>query len=110
MQILEKGKRDLKHEKGIVNLKRGLKLGDRTVTLIESIHPKQESHFEYHIAKIYFDEELGLPVGYEGYLWPAKQGDPPVLLEKYFYTDIKINIPLTNLDFDPDNPSYQFPK
>jgi hypothetical protein len=110
VQILEKGKRDLQQEKGIVNLKRGLKLNDRTVTMIESIHPNKRNHFDHHIARIYLDEEHGLPVGYEGYLWPEKEGDPPVLLEKYFYTDIELNVGLTDLDFDPSNPNYEFPK
>jgi hypothetical protein len=108
-QIQEKGARDLNHAPGRVTFKRGLRINDRTVTLIESIHPKQEPHFDYHIAKIYLDEELGLPVGYEGYLWPEKEGDPPLLLEKYFYTDIQLNVGLTDKDFDPNNPEYQFP-
>lgn len=110
VQILEKGTRDLKREKGIVTLKRGLKLNDRTVTMIESVHPKRADHFDYHIARIYLDEELGLPVGYEGYFWPEKNGDPPVLLEKYFYSEIKVNTGLTDSDFDPANTGYEFPK
>jgi hypothetical protein len=109
VQILEKGKRDLNYEPGIVNFKRGLKISGRVVTMVESIHPKKEPHFDYHIARIYLDEELGLPVGYEGYLWPEKEGDPPPLLEKYFYTDIELNVGLTDLDFDPSNPAYEFP-
>lgn len=109
-QIQEKGSRDLKHAPGTVTFKRGLKINDRIVTLVESVHPQREPHFDYHIAKIYLDEELGLPVGYEGYLWPEKEGDPPVLLEKYFYTDIQLNVGLTDKDFDPDNPEYNFPR
>jgi hypothetical protein len=109
-QILEKGTRDLKREPGIVKLKRGLKMDNRIVTMIESIHPVRSEHFDYHIARIFLDEELGLPVGYEGYVWPEKEGEPPVLLEKYFYSEIQVNVGLTDSDFDPANTNYEFPK
>lgn len=108
-QIHEKGTRDSKHEAGEVTITRGLELDGRIVTMIESVHPQQRPHFEYHIARIYLDEDLGLPVGYEGFLWPEKEGGPPVLLEKYFYTDIQLNVGLTDFSFDPGNPEYDFP-
>ncbi len=109
LQIIEKGERDTQQASCRVTIQRGLKLNDRVVTLIESTHPQPQGDIDYHVAKIYLDEELGLPVGYEGYVWPEKEGDPPVLLEKYFYTDIKVNVGLQDIDFDPANPDYDFP-
>lgn len=108
-QIREIGMQDCEHDGCNVKIERGLKLHDRWVTKIESIHPHQESHFEYHIARIFIDEEWGLPVGYEGYIWPEKAGGEPVLLERYFYTDVQLNVGLQDLDFDPANPEYDFP-
>lgn len=33
----------------------------------------------------------------------------PVLEEEYTYMDVKLNVGLTDEDFDPDNKTYQFP-
>jgi len=109
VQIRDKGTRDSQFDPGIVTIERGLQLDGRSVTKIESIHPRQQPQFDYHIARIYLDEELGLPVGYEGFIWPEKEGDPPLLIEKYFYTDIQLNVGLTDHDFDPGNPDYDYP-
>ena len=35
-------------------------------------------------------------------------GDPPPLLESYTYPNLKLNPGLTNADFDPKNPAYNF--
>jgi hypothetical protein len=49
-----------------------------------------------------------VPVHYEAYDWPKQPGEPPVLLERYTYTDLKLNPGLTDADFDPKNPEYKF--
>ena len=49
------------------------------------------------------DDELQIPIRYESYDWPQKEGGQPVLLEEYTYTDLKVNVGLTDKDFDPDN-------
>jgi hypothetical protein len=41
--------------------------------------------------------------------WPEKEGDEIPLLESYTYHDVEINVGLTDEDFDPDNPKYNFP-
>jgi len=42
--------------------------------------------------------------------WPRRTGDKPVLLEEYTYERMRVNVGLKNLDFDPRNPRYQFPR
>ncbi len=71
--------------------------------------PKKRPHFEFHISKIYLDDKLGIPIAYEGYLWPENEGEDPPLLEKYYYTDIQLNVGLTDADFDPANEDYDYP-
>ena len=44
---------------------------------------------------------------------PPGRGRPnldgePVLEEEYTYTDVRVNVGLTDLEFDPDNPEYDF--
>jgi len=143
VKMLEFGQRDRQHGECDVRLTRGVKIGDRTCSLITVTHPVKRAHFDFHIAKIYIDDEWNIPLGYEGYLWPedsqtlndkpkkrvtkreakaneraAKDGalkadedaaNTPPLLEKYFYTDVKINVGLTDADFDPGNKEYNYP-
>ena len=84
-------------------------VGTRACTCIEVIHPKvTPGKFPFHIARIFIDNELQLPIKYESYDWPKKEGEKPALLEAYIYNDLKLNVGLTDLDFDTKNPDYNF--
>ncbi len=107
--LLEKGKRDRDCQDCQVTLTRNITIDDRPCLLLEVRHPEQKGAIDFHIARIYIDIGHQIPIGYEGYLWPEKPGDPPVLIEKYLYTQIQLNVGLTDLDFDPDNPDYDYP-
>jgi hypothetical protein len=80
----------------------------RTVTCIQVVHPIPRKQFRFNLARVYVDDELNLPIRYESYDWPERPGGPPVLLEEYTYTDIKINNGFTDFDFDTNNPQYNF--
>ncbi len=108
-KMREVGARDLQNSDCSVTVTRDVSVGKRTCTLIEIKHEQPDPKFEFHIAKIYIDQKRDVLIGYEGFLWPAKEGDPPPLKEKYFYTDLKINVGLTDDDFSPDNKSYDYP-
>jgi len=103
------GRRDLQYPDCSVTVTRDVSVGDQTCTLIEIKHTKADPKFEFHVAKIYIDQRRDVLVGYEGFLWPEKEGDPPKLKEKYFYTDVKLNVGLTDEDFSPDNKDYDYP-
>jgi len=109
VRMIEKGERDRKLGNCEVTVDRSLVFDGHKASLITITHPKKSDDFEFYQAKIYFDDELNVPVGYEGFLWPEKPGGPPVLIERYFYSNLKINPGLTDLDFDPRNPAYKFP-
>ena len=86
-----------------------VKSGPRVCTCIEVIHPKvTPGKFPFYIARIYIDDELQLPIRYESFDWPKKEGEEPALLEAYIYSDLKLNVGLTDLDFDTKNPDYRF--
>ena len=108
-KMREVGSRDLQYPDCSVTVTRDVSVGDRTCTLIEIKHTQKDPKFEFHVAKIYIDQRRDVLVGYEGFLWPEKEGDPPKLKEKYFYTDVKLNVGLTDKDFSPDNKSYDYP-
>ncbi len=108
-RMIEKGERARQFGNCEVTYDRTLEINGRKGTLITITHPKKSDEFEFFQAKIYIDDEHNLPVGYQGYLWPESEDGAPLLLESYFYSDIQVNVGLTDLDFDPDNPAYKFP-
>lgn len=109
VKMVEIGEQEMKHGETLVAIKRDVEINDRLCTTFEVVHPEKRDHFEFHIARIYIDDELNIPIAYEGFLWPEKAGEDPVLLERYIYTDIKLNVGLTDADFDPGNEEYNYP-
>ena len=107
--LIKTGTGDLKHQECNVQIQRDVEINGVKCTLLQVTHPKRREHFEFHIAKIYIDDQRNIPIAYEGFVWPKKEGDPPVLQEKYYFTDIKINVGLKDIDFDPSNPDYDYP-
>lgn len=109
VKMVELGEREMKHDGCLVAVNRGVEINERVCTTIEVVHPEKQDHFEHHIDRIYIDDELNIPIAYEAFLWPDKAGGDPVLLERYIYTEIKLNVGLTDDDFDPGNKEYNFP-
>jgi len=109
VKMAEIGNKDRQHGECEVTIKRNVDINGCQCTLLQAVHPVQRDHFEFHIARIYIDDARNIPIAYEGYLWPEKEGDEPPLLEKYYYTDIEINVGLTDADFDPANEAYNYP-
>lgn len=109
LKLIEKGEIDRAHEECEVTFTKNAKLNKRSCTVLTVRHPVQREHFEFHIAQIFIDDELGLPVRYAAYHWPTSAEDKmgPVL-EEYTYLDLKVNIGLTDSDFDSENPNYNF--
>jgi hypothetical protein len=91
-----------------VKFYQGAKINKRSATCIQVEHPVPRKNFRFHKALVFVDDELNIPVRYEAYDWPATQGGQPVLLEEYTYTDIKLNNSFTAVDFDTNNPQYNF--
>ncbi len=109
LRLIEKGTRDRQFGDCQVEVDRSIRINGHSGTEIRIIHPQPSDDFEFHIARIIIDDELNLPVGYEGYLWPEKGSTEPVLNERYFYTDLQLNVGFTDRDFDPENPDYDYP-
>ncbi len=107
-RLLEVCREDMKYDEVEVRYFEGAKIGDRVCTRISVEHPHERDHFRYHRAVIFLDDERQLPLGYASYTWPQSPGGAPLLIEEYIYTDVKVNIGLTDADFDADNPEYGF--
>lgn len=110
LRMIEKGVRDCEHGECSVNVNRTSKINGRDCTMIEIVHPTKRDHFEFHIARIFIDDELNVPLRYANYSWPKSKGGEPVLEEEYTFTNIKLNSGLSDIDFDTSNPAYNFPR
>lgn len=108
-RLVEVGEDDVKFGECEVKFFKGAKINDRVCTCIQVVHPVPRRNFLFHLARIFVDDELNLPIHYESYDWPEKPGGPPRLIEQYTYLKLKLNNGFTDADFDPRNPSYSFP-
>lgn len=108
IKLIEKGERDRQRGECDVQFQQGAKVGGRDCTVLSVTHPVARPYFDFHIAQIFIDTELNMPVRYCAYSWPEAAGAEPVLLEEYTYQNIKTNIGLTDADFDQKNGKYNF--
>ncbi len=102
------GRADTKYGECEVKFFQGAKVSGRTATCIQVVHPVPRKNFLFHLARIYVDEELSLPIRYEAYNWPSSEGGPPLLTEEYTYLNLKLNNGFTDADFDIENSQYRF--
>jgi outer membrane lipoprotein-sorting protein len=76
-------------------------IAGRAAICIKATFP-DDRRFYGKIIYIDIDREYKFPVAVEIYGWNNE------LLEKYEYTNIKLNVGLTDEDFDPKNKEYEF--
>ncbi len=101
-------KRELIHQGMDVKLLKNAQVNQRPCIAIQIYHPEPKREFAFCLTKVYIDQELKLPIRIESYDWPRRRGENPVLVESYTYTNLKINIGFTDIDFDVRNPRYSF--
>ena len=72
-------------------------------------HPNRTPERPFARVEVLYDPATKLPVRITNFDWPkpGRQG-PLELAEHYSYDDLKLSVPLTDLDFDPANPAYEF--
>lgn len=107
-RLLEVGNQDIKYAECEVQYRKNAKVNDRVCTIIEVTHPVPRRNFLFHKALIYVDDELNVPIRYEAYMWPKTPGGRAELDEEYTYLNMKVNVGLTDADFEPSNPNYHF--
>lgn len=108
VKLIEKGTRDRKHGECEVKFYEDAKINKRPCLLIEVKHPVPREYFDFHIAQIYLDKEMNVPIRYAAYTWPETEGGKPLLLEEYTYVNMKLNVGLTDAHFDDHNKEYGF--
>lgn len=79
---------------------RDAEIDGRACTHIQVTHPTEDHTFAFHQANIYVDDKLQVPLRVESYTWPKNEGEPALLVEEYTYMKLKLNVGLTDRDFD----------
>jgi uncharacterized protein DUF1571 len=109
-RLIEVGKEDLKHDEIEVTYIEDTRVNGRVCTVIQITHPVRRDYFKYHVARVFIDDELQVPIRYASYDWPEKEGGVPRRLEEYTYLDLELNVGLNDWDFDHRNQNYRFQK
>ena len=84
----------------VVKVIPGAKIDKRSCFCIQVTHLVKREHYKFHIARLFIDDALQLPVRFESYDWPKSAGGKPVLVEEYTYSKLKLNRRLTDRHFD----------
>lgn len=108
IKLLEIGRREMELGTCEVEVKHDLAINGRPTSLVLIRQSERREGQRFYRAEIYLDHELEIPVRYAAYDWPESEGSEPLLLEQYTYTDLKLNVGLTDDDFSPENPKYKF--
>jgi len=110
-KMIERGQRDLEHDDIVVVDVNDIEVAERTCNLIEIRHDTQDDRFDFYLARVYVDQEYNIPTRYVSYTWPADGAElsHKDVLEEYTYTDIQLNVGLSDVDFDKENSEYDFP-
>ena len=77
------------------------RLDGSKVWVLEGCFPKNQGYYAKSVV-LYIDQTLGLPVKVTIY------DESDALTEEYMFHQLSINVGLTDQDFDPDNPDYNF--
>lgn len=109
VKLIEKAERDRKAGDCEVEFFQGAEINGRECTVIQVTHPEKREPYDFHMARVYIDNEYQVPIRYAAFSWPKTKGGSPVLEEEYTYLNLKVNVGLTEKDFDPDNPEYDYP-
>jgi hypothetical protein len=107
-RLVEVASQDVNYGECEVKFFPGAKINNRTCTCIQATHPVPRRNFLFHLARIFVDDQLNVPVRYEAYDWPKEPGAQPELIEEYTYLNLKINNGFTDEDFSIKNPNYRF--
>jgi hypothetical protein len=77
------------------------KLNKRPCLCIRVTHSNPQADLYFHVAHLFLDDEHQLPVRIDAYDWPQDADSDPPLVSEFTYTNLKLNVGLTDADFRP---------
>ncbi len=79
----------------------GAKINNRPCTVIRIMHPQPMRGLDFHIANVFVDDALHAPVRVDYSGWPKNESSSAPLIAEYTYTNLKLNVGLTDATFNP---------
>jgi hypothetical protein len=70
----------------------GARINKRPCTVVRVVHPRKQDGLEFHVANVFVDDELRVPVRVDFSLWPTRPNQTPPLLAEYTYTNLRLNV------------------
>ena len=114
-KLIERGEKDLGNPDITVTITDDFELDEVVAKLIQVRRAKPSgAEDDFSLAEIVIDPERQLILRYRSYGWPStdaegEESEVVPLQESYTYHDIKVNVGLTEEDFNPSNPEYRYP-
>lgn len=107
-KLIERGEQAKRLPDVTATMQTGIKINKRPCRLLTVTQPTRRPEILFYEAKVYLDEELNMPIRYVAYDWPKPNSKKLDVIEEYNYLNLKLNVGLTDADFDPNNSSYNF--
>jgi len=109
-KLIERGEVDRDNPNITIEVVKDYQLDDTTAELLQ-IHcaKPRGGEDDFSLAEVVIDRERMLLLMFRSFGWPETEGEAAPLLESYTYHEIKTNVGLTDQDFNPDNPEYNYP-
>lgn len=82
------------------------KVGELSCKVVEVSYPEYHQDLRYQVCRLYVDAATNLPVRVQNYEF-SRRGEP-VLVEDYYYSNLRTNVGLTDMDFSTSNPNYGY--
>ena len=109
-KLIERGEVDRDNPEVDVTIESGHVFDDVDADLIRIRRSRPgQSEDDFSLAEIVFDPTRMLILSYRSFGWAENPDESPPLQESYAYHDLSVNVGLTQADFDPTNPEYNFP-
>ena len=108
VKLIERGQKARQQPDVQCEFRKNARVKDRICTVLQVTSPTKVEGLDFYQAQVFIDDQLSLPIRYIAYDWPKQAGAPLEVIEEYNYLDLKVNVGLTDKDFDPYHEDYNF--
>lgn len=108
VKLIERGEKARQYPDVSCEFRKGARLKDRQCTVLQVTQPTRRPEADFYMAQVFIDDQLNVPIRYVAYDWPTQSGQPGDVVEEYNYLNLKVNVGLTDEDFNPYNEAYNF--
>ena len=108
VKLIERGETARQYDDVRCEFRQNARVKDRVCTVLEVTQPTKRPELEFYQAQVFMDDAFNMPIRYVAYDWPQREGAPLDIIEEYNYMNLKLNVGLTDADFDRNNPKYNF--